>query len=261
MRLVTLILALTATAVLPACGGDATVEAPAPAPAPLRGAEAKAPAPATAAALAEIPNVAQARRRLAFVNVRALDAAPVSRDAILAAVLGSSRVAEADTAVRVGNRATVLRGASRVVRTGDPSLAGALRTTSPEESAITPLAQSATQSCLGDTIAQTILGPGAMGTDAALGVGLAQGQDPPAGLQLRICGAPRFIRHIHAMERTLQQRFGHLGAGGEAPRIREEEIGEREIVSAVLPAARLQRAELLALLRGGPRLRALAWRR
>lgn len=261
MRLVTLLLALTAATVLPACGGDATVEAPAPAPAPLRGAEANAPAPSTAAALAEIPNIGQARRRLAFVNVRALDTAPVSRDAVLAAVLGSSRVAAADTAVRVGSRATVLRGATRVVRTGDPALAAALRTTTPKESAITPLAQSAVQSCLGDTVAQTILGPGAMGTDAALGVGLAQGQDRPAGLQLRLCGAPRFIRHIHAMKRTLQRRFGNLGTGDDAPSIREVEIGEREIVSAVLPAGRLRPAELLALLRGGPQLGALAWRR
>lgn len=260
MRLLSLLLSAAAAAALAACGGDAPTDEPTPPAAPLTGAAAHAPAPTTAAALTQIPNLAPARERLAYVNVRALDAAPVSRPRVLDAVLGTPRVAEAQTAVRVGHRATVLTGDTREVRSKDPALAASLRTTRPQESAITPLAQSAAQSCLGDTIAQTILGPGTMGDDAALGVGLAEGVDRPAGLQLRICGAPRYIRHIHAMERALDRRFGDLGTGAKAPSIREIEIGEREIVSAVLPAGRLSRDELLALLSAGPALRDLAWR-
>ncbi len=261
MRVACVLLAIAAAAIAAGCGGDAPTDEPAPSPPALKGAAAHAPAPATAAALTEIPNVAEARARLGYVNLPALDAAPIGRSAVLEAVLGTRRVGDAGSAVRVGTSATVLRGEGRVVRTGNGALAAELRTTRPQESAITPAAQSAAQSCLGETIAQTILGPGTMGADSALGVGLADGVDRPAGLQLRICGAPRYIRHIHAMQRTLGRRFGDLGTGARAPRIREVEIGEREIVSAVLPAERLPRAELVALLAAGPQLRALAWRR
>ena len=82
----------------------------------------------------------------------------------------------------------------------------------PQTSAITPAAVSAAQSCLGDTLAQTLLGPGTMGDDAALGVGLAESGDAPAGVQVRICAAPHYIRHVHAAEKAFAKRFGELGA-------------------------------------------------
>ena len=111
------------------------------------------------------------------------------------------------------------------------------------------------QSCLGDTLAQTILGPATMGDDAALGVGLAESADEPAGIQLRLCGAPKFIRHIHAMEKRLERDFGDLNAV-----IAEREIGEREIVTGVVAAEDLPPRQVLRLLAGGRELRALAWR-
>jgi hypothetical protein len=133
--------------------------------------------------------------------------------------------------------------------------AQALADAAPETSAITPAAQSAVQSCLGDTLAQTILGPATMGDDAALGVGLAESGDEPAGIQLRLCGAPKFIRHVHAMEQRLERRFTDANAV-----IAEREIGEREIIAGVVDAAELQPREVLRLLAGGRELRALAWR-
>ena len=154
--------------------------------------------------------------------------------------------------------------------TGDPlrgaihgargALARALSQIRPERSAITPGAPSAAQSCLGTTLAQTIVGPARMGDDAAIAIGLAESRDAPAGLQLRICGAPHYIRHLHAMERTLKARFGDLRtADGRAAIVGGQEIGEREIVAATVPADALPARRVLELLSGAGRLRALAW--
>ena len=90
-----------------------------------------------------------------------------------------------------------------------------------------------------------------------MGVGLAESADQPAGLQLRLCGAPKYLRHLHAMERRLERRFGHLGR---AAVIAEREIGEREIISGVIPAADLPPRQVLALVAAGRDLRSLAWR-
>jgi hypothetical protein len=199
----------------------------------LTGAQAHAPAPETAAALATIPDGPQARRRLAYVDRERLAATdlPFSARAVTASVVGRAP-AGSTAVVKVGEAPAAMPG------DGPP----------PETSAITPSAQSAVQSCLGNAVAQTIVG---MGHDAAIGVGLAESGDPPAGLQLRVCGAPRYIRHIPDMQRALER--GGVTAG-------EREIGEREIVSGVVAADALPPREVLRLLAGGRELRALAWR-
>src|SRR4029079_19174891 len=100
------------------------------------------------------------------------------------------------------------------------------------------------------------LGPGTMGDDAALGVGLAESGDAPAGIQLRICAAPHHLRHVHAAEQAFAKRFGELGRARAA--WGEREIGEREMGLATVAADALPRATVLELLAGGPALRALA---
>jgi hypothetical protein len=222
-------------------GGDATAPGP-PAGRVLAGPQAQAPPSPTAGTLALVPDGPQARRRLAYANLDALTAAdlPVARDAVVRRVLGRGGAAGTGTAVRVGAEAP-----------GSPGEAP------PARSAITPAAASAVQSCLGDTLAQTLLGPGAMGADAALGAGLAESGDAPAGVQLRICAAPRLIRHLHDAEQAFARRFGALGRRAVWG---EREIGEREIAFATVAAGALPAGDVLALLAGGPALRALAWR-
>jgi hypothetical protein len=209
----------------------------------LNGAQVQAPPPETSGALAQVADSPQAQERLAYVNEAGLARAdlPFSAQAVRERVLGPGARAQ--------------RGESLVSVGVDRSVAGELADTAPPTSAITPGAQSAVQSCLGNTLAQTILGPGTMGPDAALGVGLAESGDEPAGVQLRICGAPKFIRHIHATERTLERRFGELPSV-----IEEREIGEREIIAGVVAADALPPRRVLRLLSAGPELRALAWR-
>jgi hypothetical protein len=232
MRLARLVALLPALLLAGCLGGDdPPAETAAPEPA-LTGAAAHAPATTTAGTLALVADGRAARTRLAYADVDALRAAdlPVAPDRVLRQMLG--RVPEAGVVA-------------------DPAPAD----TPPATSAITPGAQSAAQSCLGSTLVQTILGPRTMGHDAALGVGLAESGDAPAGLQLRICGAPRYIRDIHATERALAARFGDTAAV-----IGENEIGEREIVFATVPADAVPKRTLLALLSAGDELRALAWR-
>ena len=254
--------------VLAGCSSGSPGEPPAARPA-LTGAQAHAGAPGTSGALTQIPDTEATRTRLGYVAVDALAQAdlPVSARAVERRVLGAGAAAVPEggvtSAVQVGADATVLRGdvaGLDGVPSGEDGVvigmeAQALADPAPETSAITPAAQSAVQSCLGDTLAQTILGPATMGDDAALGVGLAESGDEPAGVQLRLCGAPKFIRHIHAMEKRLERDFGDLNAV-----IAEREIGEREIVTGVVAAEDLAPRLLLRLLAGGRELRALAWR-
>jgi hypothetical protein len=232
----TLALALALTA-LAGCGGGGDDDPTLPEPRDtLTGARAQAPAPVASGTLAQVPDGPAARRRLAFVNLDALAATELPLRRVAAGVLGQAPGAQG-TAVRVGDRLATPPAAP------------------PETSAITPAPQSAVQSCLGETLAQTILGPATMGYDAALGAGLAESRDAPAGLQLRICGAPHLIREIHAMERALKHAFPARGNV-----IGEREIGEREIVFGTVAASTLEQAELLDLVAGGRSLRALAWR-
>ena len=239
-------LLLLLTLALAGCGGGA--DAPPPVGAGpdrvLGGAEAQAPPSATAGTLALVPDGPQARRRLGYANLDALAAAdlPVARDQLVRRVLGAGAAGSAGTAVRIG-----AGGGAKAVGS-----------TPPQTSAITPAAVSAAQSCLGDTLAQTLLGPGTMGDDAALGVGLAESGDAPAGVQVRICAAPHYIRHVHAAEKAFAKRFGELGRAKAV--WGEREIGEREIGFATVAAEALPRATVLELLAGGPALHALAWR-
>ena len=262
----TRLLPLALLVVLAGCGGgggDSSARSAPSAEAQARSASAPAQAPAAPAAgtLAQVATGPEAERRLGYANLDALASAelPVARAEVLRRVLGDggARVGDTGTAVQVAD-ATVLHGDGKPrVLGASGELAAALAQTAPQTSAITPPAPSAAQSCLGDTLAQTVLGPGTMGRDAALGVGIAESGDPPAGIQLRICGAPRLIRDIHAMERALAARFGRLG--GRA-KIEAREIGEREIVAGTVAASALPRAALLEMLSGGPALRSLAWR-
>lgn len=216
---------------------------------------------AVAAALSAIPDGRWSRGRVAYVDVgrlREIDGVPAA--AVLERVLGpgARRVralaaGAAPTAVQLGAALTLLDG---VAVAADPALAARLARPA-ADTVITPSAQSAVQSCLGDTVAQTFLGPGNMGTDAAIGAGLAMSRDAPAGPQLRICGAPHYRRHIHETERRLQRL---LRPAGDAAVIGEYEIGEREIVRAIVAVDDLPRSTLLGLLGGERQLRAVAWR-
>lgn len=206
-------------ALLIGCGGKGG-SSPAAAEQKLTPVQANPPAPKIAEALVRVPDGPAARRRLGYVD---FEKRPGER--IVAAVLGE------------GARPGDLRIGARLL----PPPA-----TPPERSAIAPNAMAVAQSCLGDAEALTLLGPGTMGEDAALGVGLT-----PNGLQ--ICAAPRYLRDIDAIVEDMRRRFGPAATVG------EQEVGEREIASAVVPVASLRRADLVDLLAGGESLRALAW--
>ena len=96
---------------------------------------------------------------------------------------------------------------------------------------------STAQSCLGDPRAQTIVGPGRLGRDAAIGVAVAP--SAAGGLAVRVCGAPHYARHLGTFAREIRARFGRRAAEGE--------LGERAYVSVELPVRR----ETLRLLSGG----------
>ena len=218
MRAARVIACVAVAAALPTAGcfggGDDDDPPEAAARDALPAAQAQPPAPTTAGTLAQVADVGPARERLAFVNLAAVAGAPVGRAALLDRVLGpGARAAgarEAGTVVRVGDAATVLHGddGAPVVRGADGALARALADPRPATSAIAPDAPSAAQACLGETIAQTVLGPGTMGRDAALGAGLAEGDE----LRIAALRAPRLIRQIHATERALERRFRGTGA-------------------------------------------------
>jgi len=239
---------------LAACGGSdpATPVHVAPA-APLPGAKGDPPAAAAAEALSRIADGATARRRLGYVDLGRLT--EVGGATVLRSVLGPAGAAAAGsaatgTAVQVGP-ATVL-GGGRVVG-GSAALRAALANPAPARNAIRNEAASAVLSCVGDAPAMTIVGEEAMGHDAAIGAGLRRSAEAPAGLQLVVCGAPHFRRHLFSMERRLERRYGDAGK----PAIAVTELGEREIVSAVIPATEVPRDELRALLAGSVRLRTL----
>ena len=221
MRLACLLAVVSAALLAAGClGGDDPAEETAtlpPAPV-LTGAHAQAPASTTAGTLAQVPDGDAARTRLAYANVDALRAAelPVSADRVLRRVLG-----------RVPAAGAIAIPAPRGPRAaGERDHAGR-----PERGAVVPRRHARADRAR----------PGTMGRDAALGVGLAESGDAPAGIQLRICGAPHFIRDIHAMQHALEARFG-----GGASVIGEKEIGEREIVFATVAADAVRRGRAAA---------------
>jgi Alkaline phosphatase len=217
MRLASLLALFAAPACSPAASATARNPPRRPSEPALTGAAAHAPPSTTAGTLAQVADGRAARTRLAYANVDALRAAdlPVAPDRILARQLG-------------------LVPAAGVL--ADPPPADA----APAVSAITPVAASAAQSSLGDPLVQTILGPRTMGRDAALGVGPALSGDAPAGVQLRICGAPHHLRDVHATEHALEERFGRVSAV-----VGEREIGDREIVFAKIDPSRPKNVILL----------------
>ncbi len=221
------LLLLVSCAVLPAaCGG--TPRTSPPARLPLTAAQARpAPLP-VAATLAHVPDTRDARTRLGFVDAARLPAAPLPAAAVADAVLGAG--ARPGT-VRVGPRAVVPAAAP------------------PSRTIINDDAMSAIQFCLGDAIAQTVVGPGVMGADGALGVSVIRAE---RGFALRACGAPHFKRELAPAARAIRR-----GTGVRATRM---EINDRLMVTASVPLRRLPGREILALLAGGPALRALGWR-
>lgn len=281
-RSLAIAVATTATFAL-GCGDRADEPAVATVAAPqLRGAQAQAPPSAVAAALTQIPEGPASQRRLGYVNLERLaeveDVLPP--DAIMRRVLqsGAGRLeavpdAAVATAVQVGG-ATVARGPGvreadidgaptgedGVVLGGGEALGASLQGTRPVKTAIDSVADAAVQGCLGDAVAEVVVGAEVLGRDAALGIGLRPSGDKPAGVQLVVCYAPRFLRQIDATSEGLANRYGDIAAGARAPIIGEIELGERELLSAVLPADRLPRAEVEALLGGGSELLALASR-
>lgn len=251
------------------CGDDAP-EASVSA-VPTRAAAQDAPQAALAnGALATIGDSAASEQRLGYLAperaaaLAATAGVKLTADDLARAVLGAEGQADlkaagdATTAIRVGTAtgATVITGPSgRVVRGGSGKLAEALESTTPPKSAIVPEAPSAVQSCLGDAAASVIVGPEVVGKVAAAGASVIDTKDAPAGPKLVVCLAPHLLREIHASEKRLEQAFPSKGLpAGREPIIGEQEIGEREIVSAVVALDQVDPALVRDLLSGGPAL-------
>lgn len=177
------------------------------------------PPPLTSGRLARVPDSGAARKRVAYADPKRLAAARLPAGLV-----------DPDAALEDGENRRL-----------------------PEVNAIAAQAQSAAQSCLGESFVEVILGPGTVGNDAALGVGIAEKVNEPTGHELRICGAPHFIRDIHATEKRLEARFPTAEVG-------ENEIGEREIVYARVPLEDLDEDEVAELMKAGSALRELAWK-
>lgn len=261
---ITLASLATVPVLLAACGAP---ESPQAVVAPERAAaQAQPPVSAVAGTLGRLADIPEASTRLAyFVPAAAAQiAVPVPRATLAGIVLGTpgaDRLAAAGhppaRAVQVGRAATVLEdaGNGRRVIGAAPALAEALRSTTPPRAVLAPETLSAVQSCLGDPAAEVILGPGLLGPTSAIGASLTDDADSPAGPKLRICAAPHYVRELHAIEERLKAAFGGTGR---AAVIGEQEIGEREIVSAIVPVDELGARRFADLLGGGPELRRLA---
>jgi hypothetical protein len=267
------VLLLTA---LSACGDDGARVATADlerADQRLSGAQADPGVALAPGTLSQIADVPEAHARLGYVNVEAVAAlrAPLAAPEITRLVLGpgAARLAgvaarrPVTTATQVGP-VTLLDAGSAQERTvvgGTSALRQRLRSRRPASSLITPETQSAVQSCLGDAAAAMIAGPALMGRKAAFGAGLRDTTEAPAGPKLLLCAAPHYVRDLARIERRLQERFGDDDApAARRPVIGETDIGERDIVQAVIPLAGVSAGELRGLLSGGPALLRLAGR-
>ncbi|MEH3054760.1 MAG: hypothetical protein PGN13_12280 [Patulibacter minatonensis] len=249
----------TIATTLSACGTSGAPTASVDAAPRLSSAQ-EQPEPARAAGfLGSLADVPSTERRLGYVDLQAAAAfgGPLSGEEIARLVLGAAgarRAAEADGAelvAQVGSATVIDGSAGRTVVGGPSADAEALAASTPEHSALAPETESATHSCLGDPVAEVILGPGTLGPTSAIGVSLVDTPDAPAGRKLRICGAPHYVRDLHEIERRLKAAFP-------TARVGEEEIGEREIIGASIPVAEIDLARLRDLLRGGPSLMKLA---
>lgn len=230
---------------------------------PAQAHPAAAVAPAT---LSRIADVAAARSRIGFVNLAALARldAPLPASEIARLVVGdAARTASAGraTVTRIGP-ATVIDGhGPRVVTGGDEDLRRALASTAPATSLITKETQSAAQSCVGDPAAETMIGPAVLGTKSAMAVGLQDDAGAPAGPKLLVCAAPHYVRDLRRIERRLRARFADDALPPDRrPVIGLADIGERDVVRAIVALDTVDGAVLRGLLAGGPALAALAGR-
>lgn len=271
MRSFLVLLLVLPTLGLAACGADGPEDSgTSGGPGATRAAarlDRQASAPVVSGALEQIADVAEARRRVGFVDPEALagllpeaDAAAAIRRVLGpgAAVLEGGDPGAVRTAVQVG-RVTVLGTADgkREVR-GTGATAAALEDPTPERSVIQPVSPGSVQGCLGDTAAQTIVGPEVLGPSSAIGVGLRSNLDAPAGLKVVICVSPHYRKQIHGSVRAMERRFGRADERDpRAPVIGEDELGEQEIAMGVVPAETVSRADLLDLLEGGDALQSL----
>lgn len=249
------------------CGGqtEATRDLPAVAPAERTGAQATPPPALAPGRLGSIADVPASARRIGYVDLAAAAAfgGPLTGDALVTAALGSKASAKlpgddtARTAVAIGG-ALILDGPGRTVLGGADDRR-TLASTTPQTSVITDETRSAVQSGLGDGVTEVILGPALLGDRAAIGASVLTSAEPPAGRKLLISAAPHLHRELDRIERALRRRFPSVGlSAAERPVIGFEEIGEREIVRAVVSVDQVRPALLRDLVGGGPALLALA---
>ena len=277
-RRIVLPIALLATAAAWGCGKkEKTAVAVSAASVPaLRGVQANPPAPVTAGALSRVPDSPAAQRRIGFVDLDRLgevdDVLPPAT--VLKTVLrqGAARVAAlpagaARTAIQVGS-ATVVRGPQLPrgtgVQSGDDGailggstdLVRTLQDSRPPENVVSVRGAAVMQTCLGETVAQTSVRAlkDADRTAESVGVALRTSVDPPAGVQLVICYAPRLLRQVDRAVETLERTYGDVASGDRKPVIAEEEYGEDTAVTAALPADALPAGEVRRLLAGGEAL-------
>jgi hypothetical protein len=252
---------------LSACGDDSRPRATVavrPLDQKLTPAQADPAAPLAPATLATIAGVADAEAGFGFVDVAGLasltaplDATGISRAVLgrAAAQLASSAPADTVKAVTQVGPATVLDGAARVIRGGTAAMRRTLTTRRPAPSIITADLTAAIQTCLGDAVAERLLGPATVGRGAAVGVALSHvGTATP---HLVVCASPRLVRDLGPVEARMRARLSGVATSTQKPVIGEVELGERDVVRGALPVAGVSAAGLRALLSGGPQLRAL----
>ncbi len=250
MRRRSIVLPLLATAALAGCGNDERPAQTTAARAAVPAAGTDAPRPsAVAAALARIADVPAAERRLSYVNFDlAGDVAAVGDRRLVRRVLGDV-TARSGTAVRVGDAVVRHRAGDTVIRNAGARLRQALEDPAPTHNALTAETPSAVQSCLGDAAIEAIVGPARLGYMSAIGASL---RDDGSGTDvLSVCAAPHYARDLARIERRLRRLLP-------AAAVEEHDIGERDIVSAVVAVTEVRERLVHELLAGDAALLTLA---
>jgi hypothetical protein len=258
-----LVLASASALLLAGCGGatEATVELSQADPALTTPPPALAPG-----ALGSIADVPQAHHRIGYVNEAGIHGfgGPLSVAELRRVVLGNRAApatASGTTTVQLGSATVLQSGAAREVVGPDQALNTSLQSAVPPTSLITDETPSAVQSCLGDAVAQVLVGPSVMGRNSSVGVGLLDSGDPPAGRKLLICAAPHYFRDLDPTIARLKARFpADASSAAPQPVVAEFDVGERDIVTAKIPLGAVPAGELTELLAGGTALTALAGR-
>lgn len=264
MKNLFLLAACAAPLALASCGGE---DPPAAAVSKLSATEANPGAPTASSTIGRIAKTAETDTRLGLIDLTR-DAAletPLPTGELRKLVLGdagakrASAATGAAVAVQVGGATLTEQagGQGREVTGGSEQTQAALRETAPERNAGEDETAAAVQACLGDSIAQVITGPERLGQESAIGVGLAEAGDPPSGPHLRICVAPLRVKAVHDAEDRLMKLFPANGDPATRPVIGEQEIGEREIVSAKISLSRVSAAQLRGWLDGSEQVGAL----